>query len=61
MHFQPVTSWPLALVGKLIPVPERPFGDYFINIFASCKKPRNRGTYMGLEMVKTSFVMKIDG
>ncbi|KAK9059536.1 hypothetical protein SSX86_020240 [Deinandra increscens subsp. villosa] len=39
-------SWPLALVGKLIPVPERPFGDYFINIFASCTRPRNRGTYL---------------
>ncbi|XP_073158558.1 calcium-transporting ATPase 10, plasma membrane-type-like [Henckelia pumila] len=22
-------SWPLAIVGKLIPVPERPFGEYF--------------------------------
>uniref|UniRef100_A0A1D1XC54 Calcium-transporting ATPase n=2 Tax=Anthurium amnicola TaxID=1678845 RepID=A0A1D1XC54_9ARAE len=22
-------SWPLAVVGKLFPVPERPFGDYF--------------------------------
>ncbi|XP_051150223.1 calcium-transporting ATPase 10, plasma membrane-type [Andrographis paniculata] len=22
-------SWPLAMVGKLIPVPERPFGEYF--------------------------------
>ncbi|KAG8376409.1 hypothetical protein BUALT_Bualt09G0060500 [Buddleja alternifolia] len=24
-----VFSWPLAVVGKLIPVPERPFGEYF--------------------------------
>ena len=22
-------SWPLAFVGKLIPVPERPLGDFF--------------------------------
>ncbi|KAK9059539.1 hypothetical protein SSX86_020243 [Deinandra increscens subsp. villosa] len=37
-------SWPLSLIGKLIPVPERPFGDYFINIFAYCTKPRNQGS-----------------
>ncbi|KAI7748740.1 hypothetical protein M8C21_027369 [Ambrosia artemisiifolia] len=39
-----VISWPLAVVGKLIPVPERPFADYLINIFSSCKKPGNRGS-----------------
>ncbi|MFS7944541.1 putative P-type Ca(2+) transporter [Helianthus anomalus] len=42
-------SWPLALVGKLIPVPERPLADYFINMFASCKKPRNQGSSRGNE------------
>ncbi|KAL8254770.1 hypothetical protein R6Q59_032991 [Mikania micrantha] len=42
-------SWPLALVGKLIPVPERPFGDYCIDIFASCTKPRNQGLSRGNE------------
>lgn len=25
-----LTSWPLAMVGKLIPVPERNFSDYFM-------------------------------
>ncbi|XP_009757245.1 calcium-transporting ATPase 8, plasma membrane-type [Nicotiana tabacum] len=30
-------SWPLAALGKLIPVPEKPFGDYF-----SKKLPRRR-------------------
>ncbi|XP_022897930.1 calcium-transporting ATPase 9, plasma membrane-type-like [Olea europaea var. sylvestris] len=25
-----IISWPLAIVGKLIPVPERPFSDFFM-------------------------------
>ncbi|KAI3772118.1 hypothetical protein L6452_03293 [Arctium lappa] len=38
-----VISWPLAVVGKLIPVSEKPFSEYFTNIFSSCKRHKNRG------------------
>ncbi|KAK1417096.1 hypothetical protein QVD17_26218 [Tagetes erecta] len=40
-------SWPLAVVGKLIPVSERPFSEYFYNIYKSCFPSflrRNRGS-----------------
>ncbi|KAJ9548472.1 hypothetical protein OSB04_021015 [Centaurea solstitialis] len=36
-------SWPLAVVGKFIPVSEKPFSEYFTDIFASCTRRRNRG------------------
>ncbi|XP_071723051.1 calcium-transporting ATPase 10, plasma membrane-type-like [Rutidosis leptorrhynchoides] len=29
-------SWPLAVVGKFIPVSEKPFSEYFTGIFACC-------------------------
>ncbi|KAL4590044.1 hypothetical protein LXL04_002962 [Taraxacum kok-saghyz] len=32
-----IISWPLAVIGKLIPVSERPFSEYFSRIFSSCK------------------------
>ncbi|KAK9055270.1 hypothetical protein SSX86_026352 [Deinandra increscens subsp. villosa] len=37
-------SWPLAIVGKLIPVSERPFADYFVDIYAYCTQCRNGGS-----------------
>ncbi|XP_071717450.1 calcium-transporting ATPase 10, plasma membrane-type-like [Rutidosis leptorrhynchoides] len=42
-------SWPLAVVGKLIPVSERPFSKYFTSIYKSCKpsQRRNRGSSRG--------------
>ncbi|CAH1432570.1 unnamed protein product [Lactuca virosa] len=37
-------SWPLAVVGKLIPVSQKPFSEYFTDIFKSCtSKRRNEG------------------
>ncbi|KAI3811457.1 hypothetical protein L1987_21181 [Smallanthus sonchifolius] len=39
-----IISWPLAVVGKLIPVSERPFGDYFVDLFALCTRRRNGGS-----------------
>ncbi|KAF5804821.1 putative P-type Ca(2+) transporter [Helianthus annuus] len=39
-----IISWPLAVVGKLIPVSERPFGDYFVVMFACCMPCRNGGS-----------------
>ncbi|KAI3801602.1 hypothetical protein L1987_29711 [Smallanthus sonchifolius] len=39
-----IVSWPLAVVGKLIPVSERPFGDYFVDLFALCTRRRNEGS-----------------
>ncbi|KAL7600509.1 hypothetical protein Lser_V15G23628 [Lactuca serriola] len=46
-----VISWPLAVVGKLIPVSERPFSEYFSRIFTSCRssQPSNRGSLRGNE------------
>lgn len=43
-----VTSWPLAVVGKLIPVSKRPFSEYFSRIFTSCRssQPSNRGIFI---------------
>lgn len=37
-------SWPLAVVGKLIPVSEKPFAEYFTDVFGKCfgKCYRNR-------------------
>lgn len=32
-------SWPLAMVGKLIPVPETPFSDYFMRLIPKRKTP----------------------
>ncbi|XP_024966655.1 calcium-transporting ATPase 8, plasma membrane-type-like [Cynara cardunculus var. scolymus] len=40
-----IISWPLAVVGKLIPVSEKPFSEYFTDIFASCRRRGNRGGY----------------
>ncbi|KAI3775302.1 hypothetical protein L1987_49873 [Smallanthus sonchifolius] len=45
-----LVSWPLAVVGKLIPVSKRPFSEYFYDIYASCKRcllSRNRGSPRG--------------
>ncbi|KAI7751632.1 hypothetical protein M8C21_007651 [Ambrosia artemisiifolia] len=42
-----LVSWPLAVLGKLIPVSERPFSEYFYNMYKSCKPSRlgrNRGS-----------------
>jgi len=39
-----LVSWPLAVVGKLIPVSERPFGDYCVDLFACCTRRRNEGS-----------------
>ncbi|KAK6139795.1 hypothetical protein DH2020_026471 [Rehmannia glutinosa] len=44
MRRQPVgRSWPLAAVGKLIPVPERNFGDYFTWRSRRHKNPSSKG------------------
>jgi Ca2+-transporting ATPase len=37
-----IISWPLAVVGKLIPVPKRPYGDYL-----TCWKSRQRKASKG--------------
>lgn len=37
-------SWPLAFVGKFIPVPETPFVNYFSRIF--CHKSNRQGTHL---------------
>ncbi|KAM0017791.1 putative P-type Ca(2+) transporter [Helianthus debilis subsp. tardiflorus] len=45
-----LVSWPLAVVGKLIPVSERPFSEYFYNLYQSCKPSRlgrNRASSRG--------------
>nr|XP_043619549.1 calcium-transporting ATPase 8, plasma membrane-type-like [Erigeron canadensis]XP_043619550.1 calcium-transporting ATPase 8, plasma membrane-type-like [Erigeron canadensis] len=44
-----IISWPLAVVGKLIPVPEKPFSEYITGIFACCKPHRDRGSSKGNE------------
>ncbi|KAL0410263.1 UNVERIFIED_CONTAM: Calcium-transporting ATPase 10, plasma membrane-type [Sesamum latifolium] len=36
-------SWPLAAVGKLIPVPDRPFGEYFTKKRHQQKNPSGKG------------------
>ncbi|XP_011094128.1 calcium-transporting ATPase 10, plasma membrane-type isoform X2 [Sesamum indicum] len=36
-------SWPLAAVGKLIPVPDRPFGEYFTKKRHQQKDPSGKG------------------
>ncbi|KAL0308272.1 UNVERIFIED_CONTAM: Calcium-transporting ATPase 10, plasma membrane-type [Sesamum radiatum] len=36
-------SWPLAAVGKLIPVPDRPFGEYFTKKRNQQKNPSGKG------------------
>ncbi|KAJ9557670.1 hypothetical protein OSB04_012284 [Centaurea solstitialis] len=41
-----IISWPLAVVGKLIPVSERPFSEYFSSIISSCR-PSNRRNIEG--------------
>ncbi|THU64608.1 hypothetical protein C4D60_Mb01t28250 [Musa balbisiana] len=33
-----IISWPLAFVGKLLPVPKMPFGEYFDRCFNYCGK-----------------------
>ncbi|XP_078151095.1 calcium-transporting ATPase 5, plasma membrane-type-like isoform X1 [Carex rostrata] len=43
-----VISWPLAFVGKFIPVPETPFVDYFSRIFCR-KNNRQEGKAEGQE------------
>ena len=40
------SSWPLAFVGKFIPVPETPFADYFSRIF--CGKNNRQGTHLDI-------------
>ncbi|KAB2008283.1 hypothetical protein ES319_D10G089300v1 [Gossypium barbadense] len=36
-----IISWPLAIVGKLIPVPKTPVASYFIKPFLQCKRSRD--------------------
>ncbi|KAG4180292.1 hypothetical protein ERO13_A10G157400v2 [Gossypium hirsutum] len=36
-----IISWPLAIVGKLIPVPKTPVASYFIKPFQQCKRSRD--------------------
>ncbi|XP_076892651.1 calcium-transporting ATPase 8, plasma membrane-type-like [Bidens hawaiensis] len=41
-------SWPLAVIGKLIPVSERPFSEYFYNMYKSCTQLwRSQGSSRG--------------
>ncbi|KAJ1272648.1 hypothetical protein BS78_06G219400 [Paspalum vaginatum] len=42
-------SWPLAFVGKLIPVPKRPFGEFFACCCPSNKQALDDGTSDGKE------------
>lgn len=37
-----VNSWPLAIVGKLIPVPERNFSEYFTRRIRRKKNPSGK-------------------
>ncbi|KAJ7962686.1 Calcium-transporting ATPase [Quillaja saponaria] len=34
-----IVSWPLAMVGKLIPVPKTPISKYFTRAFRRCRRP----------------------
>ncbi|RWR91483.1 calcium-transporting ATPase 10, plasma membrane-type [Cinnamomum micranthum f. kanehirae] len=34
-----VISWPLALIGKLIPVPETPFSEFFAPVSRCFRRP----------------------
>lgn len=43
-------SWPLAFVGKLLPVPKMPFGEYFDRCFNYCGK---RGKLMFIVLFAT--------
>ncbi|KAK8664130.1 hypothetical protein V6N13_083930 [Hibiscus sabdariffa] len=36
-----IISWPLAIVGKLIPVPKTPLSAFFIKPFRQCRRPRD--------------------
>ncbi|KAA3489445.1 calcium-transporting ATPase 9, plasma membrane-type isoform X2 [Gossypium australe] len=36
-----IISWPLAIVGKLIPVPKTPVSGYFTKAFRRCRTDRN--------------------
>ncbi|KAJ6806605.1 calcium-transporting ATPase 8, plasma membrane-type-like [Iris pallida] len=42
-------SWPLAVLGKFIPVPETPFAEYFLRCFRCCRKQRQDDTNGGQE------------
>nr|XP_043624987.1 calcium-transporting ATPase 10, plasma membrane-type-like [Erigeron canadensis]XP_043624988.1 calcium-transporting ATPase 10, plasma membrane-type-like [Erigeron canadensis] len=44
-----IISWPLAVLGKLIPVPVRPLSQYFSILFKQCMPSgrRNRGSSRG--------------
>ncbi|KVH87857.1 Calcium-transporting P-type ATPase, subfamily IIB [Cynara cardunculus var. scolymus] len=49
-----IISWPLAVVGKLIPVSRRPFSEYFSSIISSCIPSHRRnmgGSLRGNEEV----------
>ncbi|KAM0959339.1 hypothetical protein ACFX2I_024465 [Malus domestica] len=39
-----IVSWPLAIIGKLIPVPKTPFSQYFSRPIQRCRNSRNRNT-----------------
>ncbi|KAB2613258.1 calcium-transporting ATPase 9 [Pyrus ussuriensis x Pyrus communis] len=39
-----IVSWPLAVIGKLIPVPKTPFSHYFSRPIQRCRNSRNRNT-----------------
>ncbi|KAE8718454.1 Calcium-transporting ATPase 9, plasma membrane-type [Hibiscus syriacus] len=36
-----IISWPLAIVGKLIPVPKTPVSKFFVKPFRQCRRPRD--------------------
>ncbi|GMI78134.1 autoinhibited Ca(2+)-ATPase 9 [Hibiscus trionum] len=36
-----IISWPLAIVGKLIPVPKTPVSAFFVKPFRRCRRPRD--------------------
>ncbi|KAJ6808296.1 calcium-transporting ATPase 8, plasma membrane-type-like [Iris pallida] len=42
-------SWPLAVLGKFIPVPETPFAEYFLRCSRCCRKERQDDTNGGHE------------
>ncbi|KAK4838265.1 hypothetical protein QYF36_012378 [Acer negundo] len=37
-----IVSWPLAVVGKMIPVPKTPFSSYFAKVIRRCRNWRSR-------------------
>ncbi|CAI9766425.1 unnamed protein product [Fraxinus pennsylvanica] len=44
-----IISWPLVIVGKLIPVPERPFSDFFMKQIRKERESRGKENLLGVE------------